>query len=193
MCCIGSRDDNGLPPYKCCCCCNIFCGVVIIFLLEVFWLVSASMILDIVGMSISGVLCLLFMISFCAQGSLWSRQALFWGYLGRAIALIITMTVYALTNKIDDILNMFCKAVNEYYEWDSCWVDLQGTFFFVLISYTVVVFLFRLWLARILYYYLKELIVILNGGEEEDAFQQTNEETAKEKLVQDENTPNQLN
>ena len=73
MCFIKSRDDNDLPPYKCCCCCNIFFAVVLIFLLECIWLAGAVMAMEISGMAVSGVLVLLFLLSFCVQGELWVR------------------------------------------------------------------------------------------------------------------------
>ena len=114
---IKSRDGNNLPPYQCCCCCNMFVSVVIIFLLEVFWLVGACLAMDIVNIAVSGALVLLFLISFFMQGNLMARTALLYGYLGRAIAIVIVMVVYMFTNKIDDILDLFCDSVNEFIEY----------------------------------------------------------------------------
>ena len=178
---IKSRDGNNLPPYQCCCCCNMFVSVVIIFLLEIFWLVGACIAMDVVGMTVSGVLVLLFLISFFAQGNLMARTALLYGYLGRAIAIVIVMVVYMFTSKIDDILVLFCDSLNEFVEYPECRMDLQGAFWGILLAYTVVVLLFRLLLTRVLYYYHLELKQILNGGEDEDAYQSNTE--LKETLV----------
>ena len=150
------------------------------------------MAMNISGMAVSGVLVLLFLISFCVQGELWARQALLWAYLGRAFALVISMIVYACTNKIDDILTLVCNALNEFIEYPSCQADLSGTFWIILICYTLVVFLFRLWLARVIYYYYLELKQILSDGEDADAFK-VGDDQAEDKLVDGDNTPNTLN
>ena len=103
------------------------------------------------------------------------------------------MIVYACTNKIDDILRLVCNALNEFIEYPSCQSDLGGTFWIILICYTLVVFLFRLWLARVIYYYYLELKQILSDGEDADAFKVGDEQKLDEKLVDDANNPNTMN
>ena len=152
-CCIGKNDEG---KYTCCCGCSLFCGVIIIFILEVLSLITAIQFFDLIGIIVSGILTGMFLIACCKRDSSSVRFNLFVIYLFRAIIFAVTMVYYLITQNATDLMTKICNGMNKGLDWPDCQDSIADVFWWLVGGYIVFILLFRLSLAHLLYYYYKE-------------------------------------
>ena len=154
--CFIHLGHGDAPPYKCCCGCSLLCGVILVFIMEVLSLWGAIMWLDIVGIVVSGILTGMFLLAICKRHSSGVRYGIFCVYLGRALIFAVNMAYYCISQSSTEIISKICNGFNKQYSWNECTDDISGAYWWIVISYILVVLIFRLLLARMLYYFYKE-------------------------------------
>ena len=148
MCCI-SRSESGGPPFSCCCGCSMFCGFILIAVLEVLTLIASFTSLDIVGILFSAVLVVMFAIGLCMRDSEKIRFYILIVYLLRILVIAVTMLYYIISQKVTTLMVVLCEALNVLpnVEYEDCQSDLSGTFWLIVGIYTALILSIRLALA----------------------------------------------
>ena len=93
------HTDKPHGPYGCWCCCGcpLICGVIVIAALEVMSLIGAIYTMDLVGIAFSGVVCIMFLMSFVKRHSHGVRYSLFLTYAASFILFLVYMIIYVAT------------------------------------------------------------------------------------------------
>ena len=159
MCCI-KLSEGGELPYRCCCgCCKLIVAVVFVFIIELLSLMLSIASVDITGIVVSSIITVMFAVTFFKHESKSIRFALFTVYLGRAIVFAIHCVWYFASQNMTTMIYEICKGINKSIELENCWADLSDVFWFVVITYVLIVFSFRLLLSYCLYYYYHEKVL----------------------------------
>ena len=151
--CISESGDN---KHTCCCGCPLICGVLLIAICEVFSLITAIHLFDLVGIAFSSVVLAMFTLSLIKRNSHSVRKSLFLTYLATLLLFVVYAAYYVITQDMGTMVGRFCDQINRAASWDECADDLSDVIWVFLITYAVFILLIRTFFCRILYYYSKE-------------------------------------
>ena len=105
-------DHKVVGQYKCCVCVPLMCGIVTIFVLEIFGLYIACMMGNIFGILTSSGVLLTFILAFIMRENSTLKYTLASIYAFTLVAFVVYMIIFLCTTNIDTIVYNVCQAIN---------------------------------------------------------------------------------